>query len=156
MLETKHLKNQLYRLYEGEVWHGPSIKEVLTGVLPSTATTRITPQSKNIAEYLQHLINWRTFALEKMTGGDSFDIILNSEADWSTINELSQEQWNELIENYEESQTELLEVLGTYSDRKLEAIVPGRKYSFAMLIDGIIHHDIYHSGQMMLIRKLVG
>lgn len=154
MLETKHIKDALRRLYEGEVWHGPSIKEILIDITPEQAVKRLTPKSKNIAEYLIHITNWRTFALEKLTGGDTFDIILNSEADWSVVNEITKDKWEEIQEAYEESQKEILEVLETYTDRKLENIVPGRKYSFYTLLYGVIHHDIYHSGQMMLLKRL--
>lgn len=154
MLETKHIKDALRRLYEGEVWHGPSIKEILIDITPEQAVKRLTPKSKNIAEYLIHITNWRTFALEKLTGSDTFDIILNSEADWSVVNEITKDKWEEIQEGYEESQKEILEVLETYTDRKLENIVSGRKYSFYTLLYGVIHHDIYHSGQMMMLKRL--
>jgi hypothetical protein len=77
MQESKHIKEALRHLYEGEVWHGPSIKEILAGMTAQDAIKRINPKSKNIAEYLVHITNWRIFALEKLTGGDSYDIILN-------------------------------------------------------------------------------
>ena len=154
MQESKQIKTALRHLYEGEVWHGPSIKEILVDMTAQDAIKRVTPKSKNIAEYLVHITNWRIFALEKLTGGDSYDIILNSEADWSVINELSQEGWEEILQNYEEAQTELLEVVDTYTNSKLEATVTGRKYTFYTLLHGVIHHDIYHSGQMMMLKRL--
>lgn len=154
MQESKQIKTALRHLYEGEVWHGPSIKEILVDMTAQDALRRVTPKSKNIAEYLIHITNWRIFALEKLTGGDSYDIILNSEADWSVINELDEKGWAEILQNYEEAQTELLEVVDTYTNAKLEAIVPGRKYTFYTLLHGVIHHDIYHSGQMMMLKRL--
>jgi hypothetical protein len=38
-------------------------------------------------------------------------------------------------------------------DSYLTEIVPGRDYDFYTLIHGIIHHDIYHSGQVSMIKK---
>jgi uncharacterized damage-inducible protein DinB len=67
---------------------------------------------------------------------------------------LNEEGWEEILQNYEEAQTELLEVVDSYTNSKLEAIVPGRKYSFYTLVHGVIHHDIYHSGQMMMLKRL--
>lgn len=154
MQEINHIKESLRQLYEGEVWHGPSIREILIDVDAEKALKRINGKSKNIAEYLIHVTNWRIFALEKLTGGDSFDIILNSEADWSVVNELTEEKWAEIQENYEESQKELLDILETYSKAKLDNIVPMRKYSYYTLLHGVIHHDIYHSGQMMMLKRL--
>ena len=154
MQESKQIKDALRHLYEGEVWHGPSIKEILVDMTSQDAIKRVTLKSKNIAEYLVHITNWRIFALEKLTGGDSYDIILNSEADWSVINSLDEKSWEEILQNYEEAQTELLEVVDTYTNAKLEAIVPSRKYTFYTLLHGVIHHDIYHSGQMMMLKRL--
>ncbi len=152
--ETKRIKDTLERHYGGETWHGPSLKEVLEGVTAQQATKRIVPASKNIAEYVQHLTNWRVFALEKLTGSENYDIILNSEADWITINSLEDAQWQEMLDALEDSQNELLDIFDTYTDRKLENIVPGRRYSVYKLMHGIIQHDIYHSAQMMMLKKL--
>ena len=152
--ETERIKDTLIRHYGGETWHGPSLAEVLEGVTAKQAIKRIVPASKNIAEYVYHLTNWRVFALEKLTGSETYDIILNSEADWKRIDSLTEEGWKELLDALEDSQNELLDVFDTYSDRKLENIVPGRRYSVYVLMHGIIQHDIYHSAQMMMIKKL--
>jgi uncharacterized damage-inducible protein DinB len=152
--ETTRIKDMLRREYDGEIWHGPSLTEVLDGITASQATKRINDKSKNIAEFVVHITNWRVFTLEKLTGGESFDIILDSTDDWTKINSLTDEAWQEILTNLADTQTELLEILETYSDRKLDNIVSGRKYSIYMLLRGIIQHDIYHAGQMMLVKRL--
>jgi hypothetical protein len=39
-------------------------------------------------------------------------------------------------------------------NEKLQEVVPGRKYKFFTMIHGIIHHDLYHTGQIVLLKKL--
>lgn len=152
-MEINRIAHILKHVYEGEAWHGPSIKEVLTGVDTDLALKRISPTTHNIAELVIHMSNWRVFALEKLTGSLTYDIILNSEADWQVVNELSPERWQELLEILDDSQNELLEVVSRFSPNKINDIVPGRRYSFYILLHGIIQHDIYHSGQIAQIKK---
>jgi uncharacterized damage-inducible protein DinB len=152
-MEINRIAHILKHVYEGEAWHGPSIKEVLTGVDTALALKRLSPTTHNIAELVIHMSNWRVFALEKLTGSLTYDIILNSEADWQVVNELSPERWQELLEILDDSQNELLEVVSRFSPNKINDIVPGRRYSFYILLHGIIQHDIYHSGQIAQIKK---
>lgn len=152
-MEIKRIAKILKHVYAAEAWHGPSVKEVLADVTPELAVKRLSPRLHNIAELVIHLTNWRTFTLEKLTGSLTYDIILNSEADWSVVNELTNEHWQEMLDNLEDTQTELLEIVEKFSPQKINDIVPGRRYSFYILLHGIIQHDIYHSGQMAQIKK---
>jgi uncharacterized damage-inducible protein DinB len=63
--------------------------------------------------------------------------------------------WPATLMALDESQTELLNRIEKLDATKLQDIVPheGYKYTFYTLIHGIIHHDIYHIGQVSLIKK---
>lgn len=152
-MEIHRIAHILKHVYEGEAWHGPSVKEVLEDVDASLAIKRLSPTTHNIAELVIHMTNWRVFALEKLTGSLTYDIILNSEADWTAVNELSPERWQEILETLEDTQTELLEIVEKFSPNKINDIVPGRRYSFYILLHGIIQHDIYHAAQIAQIKK---
>lgn len=154
-MEINRIQFILKRVHGGESWHGPSVKEILEDVTASQAVARPIAKAHNIAELLVHMTNWRVFTLEKLTGGDNYDIILNSQADWPLINELSEERWQEIIDSYDDTQQELVEVIERFSPTKINDTVPGRKYSFYMLLHGIIQHDIYHSGQIALLKKAI-
>lgn len=151
--EINRIKDMVRRHYDGETWHGPSLIETLSDVSPEQAVKRLLPNTHNIAETLAHVTAWRTFVLEKLTGGDSYDIVLNSEDDWKKMDSLTAGDLHDLLVGLADSQTELLDVLETVNDRRLLDIVPGRKYSYYTLLHGFIQHDIYHSGQISLLKK---
>lgn len=153
-VEVDRIAALLTAEYGGEAWHGPSTYEILEGVTPEAAVFRPSPRVHNIAELVVHLTNWRIFVLEKLTGSESFDIILNSEADWSVIDELTPERWAEIQENLKETQDELLETLTRVHTARLSESVPGRRYNYYTLLHGLMHHDIYHSGQIALLKKM--
>jgi len=151
--EINRIKDLVRRHYDGETWHGPSLVETLRDVSPEQAVKRLLPQTHNIAEIIGHLSSWRAFVLEKLTGGDSYDIVLDSTDDWPRLDTLDAEGLHDLLVALAETQTELLDVLETINDRQLKDIVPGRKYSYYTLLHGGIQHDIYHSGQISLLKK---
>lgn len=152
--EIDRISSLLRGLYEGEAWHGRPLLEILEDITAAEACYRPAAGLHNIAELVAHLTNWRVFALEKLTGSVSYDIILDSEEDWPEINSLTTAQWRERLDNLQESQQELLDTLGRLpSSHKLGETVPGRRYNFYTLLHGLLHHDVYHSGQIMQLRK---
>jgi uncharacterized damage-inducible protein DinB len=156
-LELERISNLFKSTYAGEAWHAKSTREILDGVTAAHATQRPAPgtHNHNLAELVAHVTAWRVFALEKLTGGESYDIILNSEQDWPVIESLTDEGWAELLEDFDDTQNELLDVLATLPRQRLGDPVPGRRYDYYTLLHGVIQHDIYHAGQMAYVRKLI-
>jgi uncharacterized damage-inducible protein DinB len=147
------MKDELQRLadiyrnsFEGFAWHGPPVMEVLKEVTPDQADRRL-GSHHSIHELVAHMTAWRVFALEKLNGNEAYDV--------------SEEQnfpdqplpWADTLNALRRSQEELLTALGKLTAAKLSEKVPGKKYSFYTLLHGIIHHDLYHLGQIALIRK---
>lgn len=152
--ETNRIKEMIRRHYDGETWHGPSLIETLSDVSSEQAIKRLLPSTHNIAEIVAHLTSWRVFVLEKLTSGATYDIVLNSETDWLRFDSLTVEAWQDLLVSLADTQTELLDVVESVNDRRLSDIVPGRKYSYYTLLHGGIQHDIYHTGQISLLKKV--
>ena len=152
--EIERISTLLTGLYEGEAWHGRPLLEILEDITAAEACYRPAPGLHNIAELVAHLTSWRVFALEKLTGSASYDIILDSEEDWPEIDTLTTAQWRERLDNLQETQQELLDTLGRLpGSQKLSETVPGRRYNYYTLLHGLMHHDVYHSGQIMQLRK---
>ena len=63
--------------------------------------------------------------------------------------------WLTALKRLEESQAILLQELDQFDDRKLDELMPHDAYTctFSNLFHGIIHHDLYHLGQIALIKK---
>ena len=62
--------------------------------------------------------------------------------------------WSEAVQALDKSQADLLETLEAFDNAKLHEIVQhgSCNYSFYALLHGIIHHDLYHIGQIAIIR----
>jgi uncharacterized damage-inducible protein DinB len=93
-----------------------------------------------------HMTVWRVFVTKRLLGDNAFEVSeeenFPKETDWpSALNALLQ------------SQEELVKALNSFSEKRLSDIVPTRTYDFNTMLYGIIQHDIYHTGQIVLLTK---
>ncbi len=107
--------------------------------------------SHNIAELVHHMTAWRIFGIKKLEGDETYDV--SPEENFVKIDNLDKEGWEVLKQNLEKSQNRLLELFKENEDSVLEKIVSPRSYNFYVLFQGILQHDIYHLGQIVLLKK---
>lgn len=131
--------------YDGEAWHGPSIKKVLSEIPPEKCESRI-ENGHSIIELVLHMAAWRGFVVRKLQGDQDFDIT-------DETNFPKGKDWHQALEELEKSQDQLLKAIASFEKQKLQDQVPHRKYSFHKLLHGITHHDLYHLGQITMITK---
>ncbi len=154
LLRIIDLLNDTYE--SEEAWHGASVVEILRDVTPKLADRRLAPSTHTIAELVFHITTWRIFAVKKLQGDKAFDIT-TKEKNWKVFPTVDALEWETLQMELSLSQEELVSELEKKdSDEFLETIVPGRNYSYYTLLHGIVNHDLYHAGQIALIRKGLG
>lgn len=141
--------------YESEeAWHGPSVVESLRDVSPAMAGQRISPNTHTIAELVFHMTSWRIFCVKKMQNDPTFDITTPEKNFGSFPDKIDDFEWEALQMELSLSQEELINELDKRDDDEfLEDIVPGRDYTYYDLLHGIINHDIYHTGQIVILQK---
>ncbi|GAB1446550.1 MAG: DinB family protein [Cyclobacteriaceae bacterium] len=131
--------------YDGEPWHGPSIKKILSEIPAEKCDSRI-GGGHSIIELVLHITAWRGFVVRQLQGNQDFDI--TDEANFP-----NGKDWHQAIEELDKSQGQLLKAIASFDKQKLQDFVPSRKYSFSKLLHGITHHDLYHLGQIVMITK---
>ena len=149
--KTKLLIASLKSIYEGPAWHGPAVKETLAK-LDSQDMLKATDKSHNIVELINHMTAWRNYAIKKLQGEDAYEV--SDTENFSSVGEINESIWQEALIRLENSQNELLKLISEVEDDKLKEIVAGRKYSYYFLLHGLIHHDVYHLGQIVLLAQL--
>lgn len=139
----------LRRTFDGAAWHGPSVMEILRQVTSDQLGNQI-GDSHTLIELVEHMTAWRRFAIEKLRGNTTYDV--DDKANFPVVSP-NEESWLITLQQFEDSQLQLLEQLEQLDDSRLEQIVEGRSYSYSVLLHGLIHHDVYHLGQIVLLRK---
>jgi DinB superfamily len=147
----ENIINNLSETYNGMPWHGNSLKELLRDVNTNMAFYRPFEKKHNIAELVAHILIWRQYALEILNGNYDFNIDIGSLADFPEVLE-SDKVWQELLTQLDENQVVLLEKLTSFSASKLEDEIPKKPFTFRYLFEGVVYHDVYHGGQIGLIK----
>jgi len=100
-----------------------------------------------------HMTCWRKFVLEHLKGNITYKVGLNSEIDWPTKYESTEAAWKSALADLQKNQKELLKAFKGFKDEQLDELVPGKKFNWYVFIHGLIHHDIYHSAQISILKK---
>ena len=145
--EIENITSLLTRTFEKNAWHGPSVKETLQGITAEQAQIRI-QNTHSIIELVTHMVSWRTFVIKKLEGDEHYEV--NDGRNFPAATD-----WLKSLADLNESQSRLLAALRNFPLAKLFESVPHStyQYTFYTLIHGIIHHDLYHIGQIALIKK---
>jgi uncharacterized damage-inducible protein DinB len=144
--ETARIVRLLEKTFEKHPWYGSSILEVLN-LDPALASQRH-GSGHSILELVRHMTSWRIFATRRLLGDNQFEIT-------ESLNFPEGGTWEEAIQQLKESQQLLVEAAKNFPDNRLGELMPGKtqKYTFYTLLHGILHHDIYHLGQIAMLKK---
>jgi len=154
MTETHRINSQLKRAYQGEAWHGPSVSELLAGVTAEQAAAKPIPDAHSIWELVNHIIAWEQIVRRRLEGEVLTEI--PNEMNFPPITDTSEEAWQATLRALEASNRSLRDSVKQIDDAKLEEIVPGTEYTNYFMLHGTIQHDLYHAGQIALLKKLAG
>jgi uncharacterized damage-inducible protein DinB len=146
--------DQLTQTYVGDstgaAWFGPALRPMLRALSPAAATRRPLPRRHTIWELVLHLAANIDFVLARLDGRE---LELSAEADWPPAPEPTAAAWAEALAALDARYEALLARVRALDDEQLDGPVVGRAYSVYAMLHGIIHHNIYHSGQVALLRE---
>ena len=143
---------QFDNVFNGTPYYGDSIKSIIDQLNPAQANNSIN-DGHSIAQIIKHMIAWRQYAIEHLKGNEEYDIVLGSDVDWAKTIVSSPSEWNELKEEFEQSHKSLVELLKQKEDNWLSTKMPGKVFSYNIMLKGIIQHDLYHIGQVNLLKS---
>lgn len=151
MSEIRRIDDQLYRGFEGDTWHGPSLMDALGGVDAATAAARPIPGAHSIWELVLHLTVWLDIPKRRLEHMRAIEA--TPEQDWPAVGDTSEEAWSQALERLRQAYQELRNLLATLDEARIEQTSPGRDYPVYVMIHGVVQHLAYHSGQVALLRK---
>jgi len=147
MNESLRIADQLHRAFFGGAWHGPAVKEVLSGVTAGAAEAHPLPSAHSIWELVHHLHAWIAEA-DATVRGKAYES-LKGDRDWPPVTSTSAEAWGEALTALERAEESLEAAVRGFPPEKLGE---GDR-SFYYLLHGIAQHNLYHAGQIGLLKK---
>lgn len=133
----------------GPAWHGDPVMEILRRMNADQAARRLMPSAHSAWEILNHMIAWQEHTARMCEGGGSTP--LEGEADWPPVSISGEAAWTAAVERFQKSADHLIQIVSGWTEAQLAHTVQGRDFTFKVLVHGIAHHNLYHSGQIGLI-----
>jgi uncharacterized damage-inducible protein DinB len=147
MRPTERLLDQLNRAFGGEAWHGPALRNLLDGVSETQAKAKPIRDGHSILELVVHIETWID-VVAKRVGGNVVDA--NAVVDWADVTKTS---WPRALEELERAESRLSDAVARLSTEDLDKPVPGEKRSIYGEIMGVLQHNVYHAGQIAILKK---
>ncbi len=153
MSEADLIADQLRRAFYGAAWHGPAVLELLEDVDAEAAAARPIPDAHSIWELVLHIAAWDGAALVRLSGkkcqpsgGDNFP----------PVAKLNRAAWRLAKADTKRTHDKLVRTVTGLSDERLQERVPGKRYNFSHMLHGIAQHELYHAGQIAILKKALG
>ncbi len=141
--------------YERKAWHGPNLKGSLRGLSPKDAGFRPGPKRHNIWEVAVHAAYWK-YAVRRRLRGDKRGSFPLEGSNWFTLPQAaSLEAWRSHLALLDDEHRKLREAIAAVRPADLRRKAPGSRVENLTLITGIAAHDVYHAGQIQLLKRLV-
>ena len=160
MTERERLVDQFEREIDGQPWHGPSLSNILEGISAEQAARKPSADAHSIWEILLHMTGWKREVARRAQGHPAAE---PAQGDWPAIGEVAERRWSEAQEDHRRAQRELLDLVRGLDDARLGAKVSGDTAAFIgagisvkATLYGLLQHDVYHAGQIALLKKLTG
>ena len=137
---------------------GDTFDKKINSITEEEAFIRPLPNLHSPAELIAHLTAWRNDAVLKINTGKG-KLIGDSDQNWPGNDELKKIGWSNLIANYQDSLAVLVDLLRDNDDSFLDQPYEDQdfkgKYHYSFVINGLLHHDLYHLGQLGIVIKLI-
>jgi uncharacterized damage-inducible protein DinB len=154
MRERERIEDQLLRGLEGGAWHGPALLELLHGVTAEQAAAHPVPGAHSIWELVLHLESTYSLVLRRLHGESP---TLTKTEDWPPVPEPTEENWRASMAALRSlNQLARHAVQQLPDDRLDQPVVPHPPYTAWIQFTGLTQHDLYHAGQVALLKRAMG
>ena len=146
---------QLDEAFDRRSWHGTNLRGSLRGMDAAKASVRPAPARHNAWEIAVHAAYWKYAAWRRLTG-EKRGSFARAGSNWfPSPAPGSEAEWRKDVAMLVGYHRQLREAVARLSDDDLDRRTPGGKETVGRLVRGVAAHDLYHAGQVQLIKRLL-
>ena len=146
------LVRSLDQAFDRKSWHGTNLKGSLRGLPFDQAIWRPARGRHNIWELTVHAAYWKYAVRRRVTGEKRGSFTVRGSNWFTRPDGLTEADWRREVDLLSEEHRALRDAVSALSDAVLDR--KSGEYDLSGLITGAIAHDLYHAGQIQLIKKL--
>jgi uncharacterized damage-inducible protein DinB len=146
------IATHLQEAFAGNNWSDVNVKDTLDGITFPEAVTVTRASSNTIAALLYHMTFYNRAIKQRLQGIEPE----TSAANGFDLQPLTSEyDWEQLKKNAFDTVNELANAIRNFPDEKLPEENPVGKGSFYKKLHGVIEHNYYHLGQIVILKNLI-
>jgi len=152
--EIQNIIVTLKTVLSDEPWYGKPIYTILEEAGTGDVYKRPEGTGHSMIELLFHMLTWAEYVLSIIKNEEVEKAKAIEALDWRTI-EHREHNWGEGFAQFKSTNQEIIDYLDTKDASFLEQSLQDKNYNFRFLLNGLIHHHIYHAGQIAYIKKML-
>jgi len=151
MSESARIADQLRHAFNGDAWHGPALLELLADIEAATAAAHPLPDTHSIWELVLHIAAWDDAVNRRLVDGKA--VTLKSAQNFPSVKIKTKAAWKEAVAHLKKKHQELIKTVAALPDSRLSQRVPGKNYNVYFMLHGVVQHELYHAGQIAILKK---
>jgi uncharacterized damage-inducible protein DinB len=156
--EITRIVDELEREHAGDAWHGTPLRQILADVDDALASWRPFEGVQTIWELVLHVTAWKNEVRRRLGGAPAGT---PPEGDWPAPPASADAQaWRQAVDALEDAHRGLVAAVTRLPPERLFAPTndprdreTGQGVTHYVLLHGLAQHDVYHSGQIALLKK---
>jgi uncharacterized damage-inducible protein DinB len=159
MTISEELSSKLQTILSGDPWYGPPVYKIIEGISFEAAYEKPPGSAHNIAEIVLHMIAWTEEVMDRMNGLPSG---IPTSGDWPPTGAPDEQKWQNYVEDLKLVNVNLIGIIQKFSPEQWDELTTderdrelGTGVTYEELINGLIQHHIYHSGQIALLNRII-
>ncbi len=152
--EIRLLLEVIDQAYDHHAWHGTNLRGSIRGLSAAEASWRPAPQRHNIWEIVIHAAYWK-YAVRRRILGEKRGTFPLKGSNWiRRPQEKNGSAWRSDVDLLDVTHESMRKSIAHVAPNLLHKIQGRSKHTYAQLIYGIASHDLYHAGQIQLLKRL--
>jgi hypothetical protein len=154
--EIKLLLDNINEAYSKKAWHGPNLRGSIRGLTAKEAARRPRKDRHNIWEIVVHCAYWKYIVRRRILGEKKGSFPLKG-SNWfkRPDGKLINDAWRRDVRLLNDMHCMLIDAVAQLQSAHLNNVPHGSKVNNRAIISGIAMHDVYHAGQIQLIKRMM-
>lgn len=140
--------------YERQAWHGPNLRGALRGVTAEEAAWRPAAGRHSVWEVVVHAAYWKYTVRRRLLGEKRGSFRLKGSNWFPRPDAADPAAWRADLRLLDDVHRSLRGAVASLAPERLHEIPPGSRTTYARLVSGVAFHDVYHAGQVQLLKRL--
>ena len=153
MSERQRILDLLDRAYRTKAWHGPALLETLDGMNAAMAAKRVVKGAHTAWELVDHLATWNEVVAMRVAGQRP---TVTPEMNFPMTPRPTPAAWKRSLRRLAASQRKFRAAVAKFPEAKLGQKFGSGPTTYHLLIHGQIQHQLYHAGQIAMLRRGMG